>query len=151
MSTTLPELMGPPEKKRAIPKKVRQACDAIVSGDEKTITAAAAKVGLSREYLSRQLGKPHVVEFLRAKAARTVALAAGRASARVTELMDAASEHVSFDASRHVLAVAGTKPAAEANVNLSLQIRAGYVIDLSESGDPPMRIVSPPTTGANDG
>ena len=131
MSTTHPAQFGPLEKKRPIPKKVRQAYDAIVLGDEKTITAAAAKVGLSREYLSRSLGKPHVVEFLRTKAARTVALAAGRASARVTELIDAASEHVSFDASRHVLAVAGIKPAAEPNVNFNLEIRAGWAVDLS--------------------
>ena len=125
------------EKKRPVPKKVRAACDALVSGDAKTITAAAEIAGLSREYLSRQFGKPHVVDFLRAKAARTVAIAAGRASARVTALIDADSEHVSFDASKHVLAIAGIQP-TQTNVNLNFNSempRAGYVIDLREPGE----------------
>jgi hypothetical protein len=122
----------PREKNRPVPKKVRAACDALVSGDAKTITAAAEKAGLTREYLSRQFGKQHVVDFLRAKAARTVAIAAGRASARVAELINAESEHVSFDASKHVLAIAGIKPVGESPINLNFDApKAGYVIILA--------------------
>lgn len=122
-------------RSRPVPKKVRTACDAIVSGHAKTVTDAAAHAGISREYLSRQLSKPHVAEYLRQKAARTVAIASGRASARIGELIDASSEHVSFDASRHVLAIAGIKPAADPNVSLNIELKAGWVIDLREDDE----------------
>ncbi|HEX4410563.1 MAG TPA: hypothetical protein VH206_17465 [Xanthobacteraceae bacterium] len=113
---------------------MRNAIDEIVSGRAKTITAAAKKVGLSRERLSRALGEPHIAEHLRLKAARTVAIASGRASARLTQLIDAKSEHVSLDASTRTLAIAGIKPTGDANnINVNVEIRAGYVIDLSES------------------
>jgi hypothetical protein len=127
---------------RRIPPRVREAIDAYVSGRARSITAAAKKAGLSREYLSRSLSQPHIAEFLRQKAARVVAMGAGRAAARIMELIDADSEHVSFDASKHVLAVAGIKPTPDANVNLNIDIKAGYVIDLSKPGDErPMKIV----------
>jgi hypothetical protein len=137
---------GQREKKRPVPKKVRAACDALVSGDAKTITAAAEQAGLSREYLSRQFSKSHVVDFLRSKAARTVAIAAGRASARMTELIDADSENVSFDASKHVLALAGIKPVGESPINLNFDApKAGYVIILTgrSEGERPMVDVTP--------
>jgi hypothetical protein len=52
----MPELLPqPPEKRRRIPPRVREAIDAIVQGRAKTIASAARKVGLSREYLSRSL------------------------------------------------------------------------------------------------
>jgi hypothetical protein len=126
-----------PARNRPISKTIRIACEAITSGEVKTITDAAAKAGVTREYLSRELSKPHIAEFLRQKAARVVAIAAGRASARVTELVDAASEHVSFDASKHVLGIAGIKPVADPNVNLNFEFKpVGWVIDLSpDDGD----------------
>jgi len=40
------------------------------------------------------------------------------------------------------LAVAGIKPAAEANVNFSLQVRAGYVLDLRENSEDVHHIVT---------
>ena len=120
---------------RPIPAKVREAIAALVCGRAKTVTAAAEQVGLSREHLSRELSRPHIVEHLRTRAARTVAIASGRASARMTELIDSDSEHVSFDASRHVLATAGIKPAADPNINLNVEVRAGYVIDLRDDDE----------------
>jgi hypothetical protein len=126
------------QRRRPIPKKVRNAIEVYVSGRAKTITAAAEQAGLSREYLSRSLSEPHIAEHLRQKAARTVAMGAGRAAARVMELIDAESEHVSFDASRHILSIAGIKPAPDgASLNVNLNIRAGYVIDLGAPGDRP--------------
>jgi hypothetical protein len=125
-----------------VPPKVREAITEIVEGRAKNITAAAKKVGLSRERLSRALSEPHIAEHLRQKAARAVAIGAGRASARLVRLLDAKSEHVSLDAARHTLAIAGIKPAADPNVNFNVEIRAGYVIDLGERGDErPMRII----------
>jgi hypothetical protein len=121
-----------PARKRVIPKAIRIACEALTSGDAKSVTDAAEKAGISREYLSRRLSEPHVTEFLRQKAARTVAIAAGRASGRLVELIDSESEHVSFDATKHTLAIAAIKPAAEPNISLNIEMRAGYVIDLSD-------------------
>jgi hypothetical protein len=140
--TEMPALPEP--RKRPIPKRVREAISAITEGRAKTITAAARKVGLSREYLSRALGEPHVAAYLRDKAARAVAMGAGRAAARLNQLLDSKSEHVSLDAAKFSLGVAGIKPAPDANVNLSIDIKAGYVIDLSGPGEArPMKIVSP--------
>jgi hypothetical protein len=43
-----------------------------------------------------------------------------------------------------VLAIAGFKPALDANVNLNIELRAGFVIDLSEPGESrQMKLVSP--------
>ena len=148
MSPTLPEPLNPPEKRRPIPKRVRLAVEEIVQGRAKTITAAAKKVGLTREYLSRSLSEPHITEHLRLRAARTVAIGAGRASARLIGLLDARSEHVVADVATRILAISGISAPREQNVNFNLQIRAGYVINLSE--DPPMRVVSPPATKTSD-
>jgi hypothetical protein len=120
-------------RKRPIPKAIRIAVDALTSGTAKTVTEAAEKAGISREYLSRRLSEPHIAEYLRQKAARVVAIAAGRASGRLVELLDADSEHVSFDATKHTLGIAGIKPVADPNVNLNFEFNAaGYVIDLRD-------------------
>jgi hypothetical protein len=120
-----------PERKQRITKRIRAAVEAITSGDAKNITEAAEKAGITRQHLSTELSKPHIAEFLRQKAARVVAIAAGRASARMGELIDAHSEHVSLDASVRTLAIAGIAPAAQPNINLNIEMRAGYVIDLT--------------------
>jgi phage terminase small subunit len=122
---------------------VREAIDHYVSGRARTITAAAKKAGLSREYLSRSLSQPHVAAFLRDKASRVVALGAGRAAARLNQLLDSKSEHVSLDAAKFSLGVAGIKPASDAQVSVNIDIKAGYVIDLREHGDErPMKVVN---------
>jgi hypothetical protein len=58
----VPADVGPP---RRISKKVRAAIDALVSGECKKISDAAAKAGLARESLSRALSTPHVAEHIR--------------------------------------------------------------------------------------
>jgi hypothetical protein len=121
-----------PVRKRPIPKKIRIACDALTSGDVKSLTDAAEKAGLSREYLSRQLSVPHIAKYLRQKAARVVAIAAGRASGRLVELLDADSEHVSFDATKHTLGIAGIKPVEHSRLDVNITAFAGYVIDLRD-------------------
>jgi hypothetical protein len=121
-----------PDKTRRISRRIRSACDALVHGDVKTITEAAAKANLSREHLSRELSKPHIAEYLRQKACRTLAIGAGRAAAVKMELLDSASEHVRNDASAFVLGLAGIKPVADPTALVNINIRAGYVIDLSD-------------------
>ena len=115
-----------------------------MSGRARTLTIAAKRAGISREYFSRSLALPHVAAFLRDKAARVVAMGAGRAAARLNQLLDSKSEHVSLDAAKFSLGVAGIKPTADASVNLNVEVRAGFVIDLSgRSAAQPMKIVSP--------
>jgi hypothetical protein len=122
---------------------VREAIDYYVSGRARTVTAAAKKAGLSREYVARSLSLPHVAAYLRDKAARVVAMGAGRAAARLNQLLDSKSEHVSLEASKFSLGVAGIKPTPDAQLNVNVDVKAGFVIDLSGSGDArPMKIIS---------
>lgn len=122
-----------------ISTKVRKGCEALVSGAAKTVTDAAKLANISREELSRALSKPHVAEFLKQKACRALAMAAGRAAAKKVELLEAESEHVQNDASTYLLALAGIKPAADAQVSVNIELKAGYVIDLRD--DPPVRTI----------
>jgi hypothetical protein len=132
-----PADIGPPKR---ISKKVRAAIDAMVSGDCKQIKGAAEKVGLARESLSRALSTPHVAEHLCQKVLRALAIAAARAGATKVELLDSASELVRDRASTFVLGLADIAPASAPSVSLNIEMKAGYVIDLSDD-PPPMRTI----------
>jgi len=71
--------------------------------------------------------------FIARKIRETVAIGSLRASTRLLELIDAGSEHVSADITKHTLAIAGVKPTADAQVSVNIDIKAGYVIDLTDS------------------
>src|SRR5262249_31428892 len=80
--------------------------------------------------------EPHNAEALRTRAAREVALSSGRAAARLTHLIDSTSQRVALEATKFSLGVAGIKPAPDAAlVNVNLELRAGYVSDLSGRHD----------------
>lgn len=83
-------------------------------------------------HLCEALKKPHVRVFIERCVRETIASGTMRAGARLIELVDAGSEHVSLDASKHMLAIAGIKPAADAQVSVNIDLKAGFVIDLSE-------------------
>jgi hypothetical protein len=112
----VPATATPQPKTRKPPPKVRAAIEALVTGQCKTIKAAAAKVGLSRERLSRAFSEPHNAEALRTRAAREVALSSGRAAARLSQLIDSTSQRVALEATKFSLGVAGIKPAEDARV-----------------------------------
>jgi hypothetical protein len=132
----------PPAPKR-ITKKIRAAVDALVHGDAKTITAAAEKVGLSRSHLSRELGRPHISEFLKNKVLRNLAINAARAGAVKVDLLNSPNEMVKDRSSTWLLELAGIKPATSPSVSLNIyDVKAGWVIDLSE-GPRPLIDVSP--------
>jgi hypothetical protein len=137
----VPATRTPHPKARPIPRKVRDAIELIVSGACKTKQAAADRVGMPRESLSRWLHKPSGAEALRARTAHEVASSAGRAAARLTKLLDSSSQKVSLEAVKYSLGVAGIKPAADAQVNVNIELKAGYVIDLSEPGEPAAKLV----------
>jgi len=99
-----------------------------------------------RESLSRAPSTPHVAEHLRQKVLRHLAIAAAaRAGATKVDLLDSDSEIARDRASSFVLGLAGIQPASRPSVSLNLEIKAGYVIDLSDDSAPPaaMRVVSP--------
>ena len=130
--------IGPPKR---ISPKVRTAIDAMVSGECKNITEADAKVGFARESLSRALSTPHVAEHLRQKVLRHLAIHAARAGATKVELLDSSNEMARDRASTFVLGLAGIQPATTPSVNLNIEVKAGYVIDLSDDPPPALRII----------
>ena len=132
-----PADIGPPKR---ISKKVRAAIDAMVSGECKKICDAAAKVGLARESLSRALSTPHVAEHLRQKVIRHLAIAGARAGAVKVDLLDSDNAIARDRASSFVLGLAGIQPAANPSISVNLDIRPGYVIDLSNE-PPAMRTI----------
>lgn len=136
----------PQRKARPIPKKIRNAIEAMLAGKAKNLTTAAKAAGISREYLSRTLSaRPDIVIWAQNRAARVLGIGASVAAAKMLALIHSSSQRVGFEASRHVLALAGLKPASDASVsvNVGIELRAGYVIDLSERDGPPMKVVSP--------
>jgi hypothetical protein len=140
-----------PAKPARISGKVKAAIEAMVNSDCKNITAAAEKVGLARESLSRALNKPHIAEFMRQKVIRSLAMASARAGAVKQELLDSDNAMVRDRASSFVLGLAGIQPESTPSVSLNLEIRAGWVIDLTHKADrvtddpakPPMRVINP--------
>lgn len=78
------------------------------------------------------LARPSIQAFIAEKTRRNISTAGlARAGRRVIELLDASSEHVSLDASKHVLAVAGIAPPETRQPLVNINVTPGYVIDLS--------------------
>jgi hypothetical protein len=125
----IPATTAPQPKRKPIPRRVHDAIELLSAGN--TITAASKRVGYARETLSRWLQRPEVIEAVKTRAARAVALGAGRASARLLELLESNSQKVALDAAKHTLAVAGIRPPADASVSVNIELKAGYVIDLT--------------------
>lgn len=153
---------GPPvepiDKTRRIPEKTRRAIELLATGKAKTQLEAAEAVGLTRETLCRNLSKPHILEHMRQRAVRTIAMAAGRAAEVKAELLDCGDNMVRDRSSTFVLGIAGIAPATTPGVAFNIEIKAGYVIDLTDDprpgADGGMRIVSPivyspPAVGAD--
>jgi hypothetical protein len=123
-----PADIGPPKR---VSKKVMKAIDLLIGGKAKTITEAADQVGLARETLSRNLSRPHVAEIMRQRVIKSLAMAAGRASAVKIDLMESDNAVVADRASSFVLGLLGIQPATSPSVSLNLEIQAGYIIDVS--------------------
>jgi hypothetical protein len=113
----------------------------MIGGKAKTITEAADQVGLAREPLSRNLSRPHVAEIMRQRVVKSLAMAAGRASAVKIDLMESDNAVVADRASSFVLGLLGIQPATTPSVNLNIEVKAGCVIDLSDDPPPAMRTI----------
>jgi hypothetical protein len=74
--------------------------------------------------------------FIDQRARQTIAAGTMRASARLLSLIDASSEHVSLDATKHVLAIGNIRPPESGSqVNVNVGVSVGYVIDLRSDAD----------------
>lgn len=121
-------------KRERIPPKIAKAVRFLVTGECKTQKAAAERAGLSATYLSEVLAKPKIQAFVARETRKTITMGTMRAGARLIELVDASSEHVSLDASKHILAIDGIRPPSDGiNTSVNINIAPGYVINL---GDP---------------
>jgi hypothetical protein len=127
-----PDVAPGPQKR--ISARVRRAIDAMVTGRCKRICDAAEYVGLARESLSRALSTPHVAQHLREKVLRHLAIAAARAGYVKEDLLDSDNDIARDRASSFILGLAGIQPATSPSLNINLEVRAGYVIDLSGDG-----------------
>jgi hypothetical protein len=118
------------DKEPRISKRMRKVLTDLAT---KGITQreAASRAGMNESHLSRELRKPQIQAFIARKCRETIQIGTLRASNRVLELVDAQSEHVSLDASKHVLAIEGIRPPDQGQVNVNVGVSVGYVIDLS--------------------
>jgi predicted DNA-binding protein (UPF0251 family) len=121
-----------PSKEPRISKRMQQALSLLATKGVNQ-REAAKLAGISEFHLSRELKKPQIQVFIARRARQNIQLGVLRASARINELVDGDSEHVSLDASKHILAIEGIKPRADAQVSVNIDIKAGYVIDLTDS------------------
>jgi len=120
-------------RKPRIPKRIVQLIDLVTSGKARSRQAACEQLKLDPSYASRELRKVHVAAYLEQQTRVTLAQLQAPAAGTLARLMgEAASEHVQNDVAKHVLAIAGHKPKADAQVSVNIDIKAGYVIDLTD-------------------
>jgi hypothetical protein len=129
-----------PIAQRRISKKVRSGIEYMVSGDCKIIKDAAEKAGLTREHFTRELSKPHVAAYMREKVLKQLAIAAARAGAVKGDLLDSDNDMVRDRASTFVLGLADIAPATSPALSVNIEVKAGYVIDLSDEPRSPRTI-----------
>lgn len=143
LATTTPEPSKPPR----ISKQVRRACELLADGECKTVKAAAARAGVSREWLGKMLQRSHVRAFLAREASQTIASAVPRAANRLIELIGADSEHVSAKVAERILTSEGILKADQSSVAVSVDVRAGFVIDI---GEPAPKVIDGSARGADE-
>jgi hypothetical protein len=129
---------APAPKRRRIPRRVYDALDLIDAG--KTITDAAKKIGWARETLSRRLSRPEVIEAQKIRTAKKIALGMGRAGTVMLECLESGSAKVRMDTATRLLAIGGISAVNSPQVSVNIELKAGYVIDLSER-EPPAKLV----------
>lgn len=128
------------DKPRRISKRMQQALSHLATKGVNQ-REAAKLAGISEYHLSRQLKKPQCQVFIAQRARQNIQLGVLRASTRINELVDAGSEHVSLAASQHILSIEGIKPASTPQVSVNIELKAGYVIDLTDQPDHGPRVI----------
>jgi len=127
-----------PTRERRVSRRMSEFIRLITTGECKTQKAACERVGIHPNSIAREMRKAHIRVFIDRAVRQTIADGSMRASARLLQLVDASSEHVSLDASKHMLALSGHQPPAGPGMQVNVNFRAGYVIDLS---DPPVTAI----------
>jgi hypothetical protein len=117
-------------RERPISKRLRQAIRLVLSGECATQKAAAMRVGITPEWFSKALRKDKIRAFCENETRRTIEAGQMPAAARLLKLLDARSEHVQFDASRHLLALNSITPPERGAPLVNIAITPGYVVDL---------------------
>lgn len=118
-------------KPKRVSKTAKQLIRLVISGECKTVQAAAERVGMHGDWARRMMSLPHVQVFIADERRRTIAQASLRAAGRLSELIDAESEHVSLQASQHVLAIEGISPPERGHgVQVNVNVTPGYIVKL---------------------
>lgn len=122
-----------PPRERPIGRKLQQAIDLLLDGTCKSQKAVCDRLKLSPSYLSRSLKSERIRAFVTRRTAETIAAAQLPATATVLRLLEGAkSEHVQFDAAKHMLALNGHRVSDGPSVNVNIGSGApGYVIMLA--------------------
>jgi hypothetical protein len=122
-----------PVRERRVSPRVRHAIDLLLTGQCRLKKDAAAQAKLTPERLSRALKESHVIEYLTAQTRVLLAQSQAPAAATMLRLLaEAKSEHVMKDVAIHLLGINGHKLTAEPTTLVNINVRAGYVIDLSD-------------------
>jgi hypothetical protein len=126
---------APTGRRKRIPRRIAEVVNLLVTGECKTIKAAAARAGMHPNYVSAALKKPSIRVFCAERVRQSLSAGSMRASARMLELLDNPSAKISFEASRFVLGVDGVRPVEGPSIAVNLTAAVGYVIDLSSPSD----------------
>ena len=130
-SRALSPVTPKPPRPLRIGKRVRDAIEAMVTGDAKTQAEAAAIVGLNRSHLCKTLRKPHVRSYLESRTRDAIVGMQTQAAGVVQRLLGGAkSEHVMKDVALSVLGMNGMRPVEATAVRVNVDIAPGYVIKL---------------------
>jgi hypothetical protein len=122
-------------------KRIRKVVELLLTGECRTQKAACERVGLHPDHVCRELKKPRLQAFIAHETRRAIANAQMPAAATLVKLLGADSERVQSEVAAKLLAIAGIKPDDTSRVAVSLDIRAGYVIDIT--GDSPASVAAP--------
>lgn len=124
-----------PVKEKRIPPKISQIIDWLLTGACKNQQAACDRINLDPSYVSRELRKVHVQAFIARRTRETIDAGTMRAASRLVELIDANSEHVSLDATKHTLAINNIRPPDQGQVSVNVGVSIGYVVKLKHVSD----------------
>jgi hypothetical protein len=131
MSTALTEI-----KRRPLKPKLLKAVKDFAEGKIKSKAALAAFYKLSPRTISRTFAREDVQQLIMRQARENVTMAAPRASARLTELIDGQSEAVSLDAVKFALGVSSIRPPSPSPVVINNNVEVGYDFDLDSQREP---------------
>jgi len=127
------EITQKPAKSPRVPAKIVKLIDLLLSGACRSTKAACERIGIDPSYASRELRKVHVAAYLESRTRVMLTTLQAPAAATLARLMaEAASEHVQKDVAIHALALNGHKPKADTQLSVNIELKAGYVIDITD-------------------